>query len=746
MKSDPQIAERTPEASKEANGNDMNENPASSELLSTTYEGDTQKAVDPKADETLKRKEAMEREKAQPSVVQTGAAYLPKDETPAPDNSNDLSLEDSKVIISTTDQDAQIKAKAASTKSPSQDFSSLSLSDTHTVIATADQDDASKERIVKETVLEQQRGVSVPGAFGSQPTYAIGVSNVNGSFVTNRDEETGMVTEQAAAQSSEFLVKAELVDDASSQKEDKLLVDAEVLQQEDPIIKRRRRRLSIAGIIGALIIVIVLAVSLSLRNDDGGSNSSAQTTKETILASTSPTISVAPSMEPSTAPSISPSDFPSQSPTRNTWEFVQKLPGIEPLEPSAIPLGGAAVGTSSHISDISETPLANRTGKNYMVVAVHGDGTVIANGPAIFFLPRAASIYLCQSEQHQSIQSISKNTDPCELTAFLEGINVLATAVRGTFFILHAQMPDLRVALFDLSNIDQLSDPVEDTPSPLNISLFATETEYDRVALNEDTNGILSLRPSEKNTLTIGLDPFEVVSETSQPPTFFEAPFSLFFTMASGGSFSVTIEVSNKNPAPPCIGGITCDNTFYDDQIAIERREIPSGEFNPAFEVDLKASVWSKKGIAVNSDATILALSSASVVNTNTVNFQVDVFELVLVNATSVWKPMGSTLFSSSSNDFFGESLAINAEGNFLVVGANQDSENGQDAGKVYSFVWDGSDWSLFEEPLKGEAGSRFGSSLDLSPDGRLLVVGAPDADTNGNGSGEVLIYKIQGI
>ena len=98
--------------------------------------------------------------------------------------------------------------------------------------------------------------------------------------------------------------------------------------------------------------------------------------------------------------------------------------------------------------------------------------------------------------------------------------------------------------------------------------------------------------------------------------------------------------------------------------------------------------------------------------------------------------------------DQFGSSIALNADGNTLAVGAiSEDSrassinntpfekdDSAQSAGAVYVFTRTGATWSQ-KAYIKGsntDAGDLFGYSVGLSDDGNTLAVGAYDEDGSG--------------
>jgi hypothetical protein len=100
--------------------------------------------------------------------------------------------------------------------------------------------------------------------------------------------------------------------------------------------------------------------------------------------------------------------------------------------------------------------------------------------------------------------------------------------------------------------------------------------------------------------------------------------------------------------------------------------------------------------------------------------------------------------------DLFGHSISLSGDGTRLAVGArfessnatgiggNQADNSATDSGAVYVFVRGVSFWSQ-EAYIKASntgADDRFGSSVSVSGDGSLLVVGVAEEDSNATGIG----------
>ena len=111
------------------------------------------------------------------------------------------------------------------------------------------------------------------------------------------------------------------------------------------------------------------------------------------------------------------------------------------------------------------------------------------------------------------------------------------------------------------------------------------------------------------------------------------------------------------------------------------------------------------------------------------------------------WAQMGSVLEGTTTGNMFGHSVALSEDGTILAVGAPNDPTNGVGAGLVSVYSFDGTDWRKLGDDLLGRSPtSLFGWSVDVSPDGRYVLVGAPGSDARGENVGQVFLYSLAGI
>jgi hypothetical protein len=139
--------------------------------------------------------------------------------------------------------------------------------------------------------------------------------------------------------------------------------------------------------------------------------------------------------------------------------------------------------------------------------------------------------------------------------------------------------------------------------------------------------------------------------------------------------------------------------------------------------------------ISLSSDGTVLAIGSSEV---NTASYSsVKVFRYISGN----WELKGNTLLGSEPNDSFGQTIALNADGNFLVVGATKSSANGYLSGQVKVFGYEDALWSQIGAVIMGEnEWDFFGQAVSINAIGDVVAAGS----TNANGyRGHVKVFQL---
>jgi hypothetical protein len=101
------------------------------------------------------------------------------------------------------------------------------------------------------------------------------------------------------------------------------------------------------------------------------------------------------------------------------------------------------------------------------------------------------------------------------------------------------------------------------------------------------------------------------------------------------------------------------------------------------------------------------------------------------------------TAADGAAGDWFGQSVSIS--GDYATVGAQLDDDSGSDSGSAYIFYYNGTSWIQQAKLLAadGAAGDYFGYSVSISGD--YVIVGACYDDDNGASSGSAYMFKRSG-
>ena len=112
-------------------------------------------------------------------------------------------------------------------------------------------------------------------------------------------------------------------------------------------------------------------------------------------------------------------------------------------------------------------------------------------------------------------------------------------------------------------------------------------------------------------------------------------------------------------------------------------------------------------------------------------------------NGTSWIQQQKLVASDAATDELFGKSVSIS--GNYAIMGAYRDDDNGTNSGSAYIFKFDGTSWSQQAKllPSDGAATDYFGYSVSIS--GHLAIVGAYVDYGNGAGVGSAYIFKLDG-
>jgi hypothetical protein len=102
-------------------------------------------------------------------------------------------------------------------------------------------------------------------------------------------------------------------------------------------------------------------------------------------------------------------------------------------------------------------------------------------------------------------------------------------------------------------------------------------------------------------------------------------------------------------------------------------------------------------------------------------------------------------LFASDGDplDLFGAATALSGDGSTALIGAPGDNTSGTfDSGSAYIFSQSEGSWNEEKKVTVGFSGDSVGSTVALSEDGSTALIGAPGSDSNGESAGSVHVFS----
>jgi len=120
----------------------------------------------------------------------------------------------------------------------------------------------------------------------------------------------------------------------------------------------------------------------------------------------------------------------------------------------------------------------------------------------------------------------------------------------------------------------------------------------------------------------------------------------------------------------------------------------------------------------------------------------------IFTRSGSTWTQQAKlTASDATANDNFGTSVSINSDGTYAIAGASYEDTGGTNAGAAYVFTRSGSTWSQQAKIQSSDiqASDFFGQSVSINSDGDYAIVGAWQEDTGGSNAGAAYIFTRSG-
>jgi hypothetical protein len=113
------------------------------------------------------------------------------------------------------------------------------------------------------------------------------------------------------------------------------------------------------------------------------------------------------------------------------------------------------------------------------------------------------------------------------------------------------------------------------------------------------------------------------------------------------------------------------------------------------------------------------------------------------------WSQLGYDIDGEAPNDQSGASVSLNSDGTRVAIGAPGNDNNGDNSGHVRVYEYSSGSWSQLGSDIDGEAAGDFSGAVgnvSLNSDGTRVAIGASGNDSNGDAAGHVRIYYFNGF
>lgn len=141
-----------------------------------------------------------------------------------------------------------------------------------------------------------------------------------------------------------------------------------------------------------------------------------------------------------------------------------------------------------------------------------------------------------------------------------------------------------------------------------------------------------------------------------------------------------------------------------------------------------------------NSDGNIIVVGASNNSENGNYSGQVQIFE----NISGVWTQIGSDIVGEDAFNYMGRNVAINDDGNIVAISEYIDTGEFYYSGRVRVFIFEGGDWIQYGSDINesGSDGDNFGASLALNSNGNIIAIGATHYDSHIENSGHVQIFE----
>lgn len=142
--------------------------------------------------------------------------------------------------------------------------------------------------------------------------------------------------------------------------------------------------------------------------------------------------------------------------------------------------------------------------------------------------------------------------------------------------------------------------------------------------------------------------------------------------------------------------------------------------------------------VAINGSGNIIAFSSIYYDNNTITNAgQVKIYQFNQLSDS--WEQLGLSINGSFKDGLFGFDLAINYDGNKIIISSPTNTNDF--IGRVYIYSYDETNGWVLDTTLTGNYNELFGHSVNINNNGNYFVIGTRESENNAVKTGKVEIY-----
>lgn len=249
------------------------------------------------------------------------------------------------------------------------------------------------------------------------------------------------------------------------------------------------------------------------------------------------------------------------------------------------------------------------------------------------------------------------------------------------------------------------------------------------------------------------------------------APFETFSSVASSGKayiyrnttsgWALDLTIDPKTTAEQCgscvavsgDGNTVAVSSPYNNETGTQRGLVRIYQWDGFSWTQLGSGIYGLQNaelsgndtnsVALSYNGRIIAIGSSAYDSSISATDNVGVARVYEWDGTS-WSIKGSSIVGKVGEDQkLGDCVSLSDSGLTLAVGILEGTFGVTNSGTAKVFTWDGFDWNQIGQTLSGDAANdQFGGSLQLSSDGKTLVVGAYFSDEFTLDQGKSQVYR----